>query len=120
MLWWFFSSTKLGTKHPWVKGTPVCLNEGFRPFPRGDNNEIANNTLSNLKNLLLQNHWTNFNKTWHNASLGEGPGIQDCSTEGLRPFPRGDNNEIAKIHCRRRILKIFYTPEPLGQFQPNK
>ena len=22
--------------------------------------------------LLLQNHWTNFNKTWHKASLGEG------------------------------------------------
>jgi hypothetical protein len=22
--------------------------------------------------LLLQNHWTNFNQTWHKSSLGEG------------------------------------------------
>ena len=22
--------------------------------------------------LLLQNHWANFNQTWHNAFLGEG------------------------------------------------
>ena len=22
--------------------------------------------------LLLQNHWANFNQTWHKASLGEG------------------------------------------------
>ena len=22
--------------------------------------------------LLLQNHWVNFNQTWHKASLGEG------------------------------------------------
>ena len=34
-------STKLGTKHPWVKGIQVCSNEGPRPFPRGDNYEIA-------------------------------------------------------------------------------
>ena len=25
-------STKLGTKHPWVKGIEVCSNEGPRPF----------------------------------------------------------------------------------------
>ena len=24
--------TKLGTKHPWVKGIQVCSNEGPRPF----------------------------------------------------------------------------------------
>ena len=34
-------STKLGTRHPWVKGIQVCSNEGLRPFPRGDNNKIA-------------------------------------------------------------------------------
>ena len=33
-------STKLGTKHCWVKGIQVCSNEGFRRFPRGDNYEI--------------------------------------------------------------------------------
>ena len=34
-------STKLGTKHPWVKGIQVCSNDGSCPFPRGDNYEIA-------------------------------------------------------------------------------
>ena len=34
-------STKLGTKHPWVKGTQVCSNEGPGPIPRGNNKEIA-------------------------------------------------------------------------------
>ena len=29
-------STKLGTEHPWVKGTQVCSNEGPRPYQRGD------------------------------------------------------------------------------------
>ena len=29
-------STKLGTKHPWVKGIQVCSDEGLCPFPRGD------------------------------------------------------------------------------------
>ena len=48
-------STKLGTKHPLVKGIQVCSNEGPR-----------------LLNFLLQNHWANFNQTLHKASLGEG------------------------------------------------
>ena len=34
-------STKLGTKHPWVMGIQVCLNEGPLLFPRGDNYGIA-------------------------------------------------------------------------------
>ena len=33
-------STKLGTKHPWVKGIQVCLNKGSIHFPRGENNKI--------------------------------------------------------------------------------
>ena len=49
-----------------------------------------------LKNLVLQNLLANFNQPWHKASLGEGDSI--CSNEGPRPFPRGDNYEIAKIH----------------------
>ena len=41
-------------------------------------------------------------------------GIQDCSTEVPHPFPRGDNNEMVKIH--RRNLKIFFsiTTEPIS------
>ena len=64
-------STKLGTKYPWVKVIQVCSNEEPHPFHRGDNYEIVNNTLIKLKNLLLQNHWANFNQTWHKVSLGE-------------------------------------------------
>ena len=46
-------STKLGTKHPWMKGIKVCSIEGPCPFPRWDNNK---NTLKKLKNLLLQKY----------------------------------------------------------------
>ena len=34
-------STKISTKHPWVKGIQICLNEGLLPFPMGDYNKIA-------------------------------------------------------------------------------
>ena len=44
--------TKLGTKHPWVKGIQVYSNEGPRPFPRADNYEIAKLHWQNLKNHL--------------------------------------------------------------------
>jgi hypothetical protein len=45
--------------------------------------------------LLLQNHWANFNLTWHKSSLGEG--IQVCSNGGQHPSLRGDNSEREKI-----------------------
>ena len=61
---------------------------------------------------LLQNHRANFNQTWHKASLGEGN--SSLFKEGPRPFPRGDNYEIVKIHWRN--LKIFFsrTTEPIS------
>ena len=34
-------STKLGTKHPWVKRNLIHSNEGPCPLPRGDNYQIA-------------------------------------------------------------------------------
>ena len=45
--------------------------------------------------------------------------IQVCSNEGPRPFPRGDNYEIAKIHLRN--LKIFFSwiPFTQGCFMPS-
>ena len=42
--------------------------------------------------------------------------IQVCSTEGLCLFPRGDNNEIGKIHLRN--LKIFFSITKLGTKHP--
>mgnify|MGYP003688899091 CR=1 FL=1 len=64
----------------------------------------SKNTLLKFKNLL-QNHWANFNQTWHNAFLGEGDSSLFSSNEGTHIFPRGDN-EVAKIHWWH--LKIFF------------
>ena len=110
----------------------VCSNEGPRPFLRGDNyDEIAEIYWCHLiKHLLLQNHRTNFKLTWRKSYLGEG--IQICSNEWLRPFSRGNNNDIAKIHKKNllqnrganfnqihwKCLKS-YKPETRGHFQPN-
>ena len=43
-------------------------------------------------------------------------GIQVCSNQGLRPFPRGDKNK-----WRKYIVEIYksFSPEPLGQFYSN-
>ena len=90
-------SNKLGTKHPRVVGLQVSWNEGSRPFPSGDNYEIAKTYWRNLKI---------FSRTTGPISTKLGTKhpwvkeIQVCSNEGPRPFPRGDNYEIAKIHWR--------------------
>ena len=102
-------STKLGTKHPWVKGIQVCSNEGPSPFPRGDNYQIA------------KIHWQIL-KIYSSRTAGPIStklgiihpwvrGIQVCSNEGLRPFLR----KLRK--CIDDLKKS--SPEPLGQFQPN-
>ena len=49
--------------------------------------------------LLLQNHWANFNQIWFKASLGEGDSV--LFKRRARPFPRGDNYEIVKIHWQK-------------------
>ena len=46
-------SAKLDTKHPWVKGSQVCSNEGPCPFPRRANNEIAKIHLPSLPNSQI-------------------------------------------------------------------
>ena len=61
-----------------------------------------------LKNLL-QNHWTNHNKNGTKHPWVKG--IQVCSNTGPHPFPRGDNNEIGKIHVQN--LKISFS-RPIG------
>ena len=42
------------------------------PFSEGRLLQNSKNTLTKLKNLLLQNHLSNFNQTCNNASLDEG------------------------------------------------
>jgi hypothetical protein len=54
---------------------------------------------------LLQNHWANFNQTWHKSSLGEGGGDAKLFNEGDCPSQRGDNHKRVKIHWK--FLKIF-------------
>ena len=48
---------------------------------------------------LLQNHWANFNQTKY-TKYPWVKGIQVCSNEGPRPFPRGNYFEIVKVHWR--------------------
>ena len=51
-----------------MKGIQVCSNESPRPFPRGDNYKISENTLTNLKKISSPEP---LNQFWHKASLGE-------------------------------------------------
>jgi hypothetical protein len=67
------NSIKLGTNYPWMKGNQVCPNKGPGPLQRGDNYKNVKLGWGHLRiNLLLQNHWANFNQTWHKSSLGGG------------------------------------------------
>ena len=52
-------STKLGTRHPWVRSIYVCLNEGYHPFPLVDNKEIEKYMDEIYKNLPFQNQGVN-------------------------------------------------------------
>ena len=70
--------------------------KGPGPFLRGDNYKIVKIHWRHLKiffsrttepistKLNTKHYWVN--------------GIQVCSNEGPRPFPRGDNYQIVKIH----------------------
>jgi hypothetical protein len=64
-------SIKFCTNYPWVKGIQVYVNKGPGPLQRGDNHKNVKMGWS-FKNLLLQNHWANFNQTWHKSFLSEG------------------------------------------------
>ena len=95
-------STTLGTK----RGIQVCSNEGPHPYQRGDNWEIIkiiwqllkiffSRTTGPISTILISRHDISFKLgTKHVWVMG----IQVCSNEGPRPFPRGDNYKIAKIH----------------------
>ena len=46
-------------------------NEGPRLYPREIITELRK-YIDNFLNLLLQNHWTIINQTWHKSTLGKG------------------------------------------------
>jgi hypothetical protein len=54
------NSIKLGTNYPWVMGIQICSYKGPGPIQRGDNHKNVKMGWDHLKNLLLQNHWANF------------------------------------------------------------
>ena len=63
-------SAKLGTNQFWLKELKISSNEEVRPFQREDDYEKH---CCNLKKIFpFQNHWVNFNQTWHKASLCDG------------------------------------------------
>ena len=56
------NSSKLGTKHFWVKGIKLYSNGGPQKLRNSENT---------LKNLRLQNQWADLKQTWHKAAFGE-------------------------------------------------
>ena len=68
----------------------------------------SENMLTKFKNL--QNHWGNFNKTWHKGFLGDGDSIF-LQIKG-HAFSKG-------IYLRKSENILTKPPEPTGQVQPN-
>ena len=77
-----------------MKGIYVCSNDGSRPFPRGFNYEIVKIIWRNLKIVFFRTTEPISTKLGINHPCVKG--IQVCSNEGSRLFPRGDNIEIAE------------------------
>ena len=98
---------KIGTKDLWLKGIQRAT-----PFSEGRWWRNSENTLSKFKKTLLQNFWVNFNQTWHKHSWVKS--IQVCANEGSCLIPRGDNDEIAKIHCRNLRNLFSRTSGPIS------
>ena len=99
-------STKLAKCNLGVKWIQVCSNEENRPFPRVDFSGTAKEHKRNLKIFL--------SRTTGRISLKLGTIKASLSKVDSNfckrrpcPFPRGGNNDIAKIHWR--ILKIFFS-----------
>ena len=89
-----------------------CSQEGPWFFPRGDNNKRVKTYWQILKIFFSRTTLPISTKLGTKYSWVKG--IQVYSNEGPRPFPRGDNYEIVKIHWRN--LKIFFsrTTEPIS------
>ena len=96
-------STKLGTKHPWMDGIKVCLNEGPRPSPRGDNSKNVKFYWKKLKIFLSRTTGLISSKLGTNHPWMTG--IQVYTIEGPHFSPRGDNSKIVKLYWK--YLKIF-------------
>ena len=89
-------STKLNTKHFWMKGIQVSSNEGPRPFPRGGNYEIVKIHCQHLKIFFSRTAEPISTKlSTKHPCVKE---IQVCSSDRSHPFLREDKYEKAKIN----------------------
>ena len=107
-------STKLGTKHPWVREIQDCSNERPGLIVRGDNYETAND--SRLKMF--------FSRTTGPISTKLGTkhprmrGIQDCSNERPGLIVMGNNYETAnywRLKNHRTIFNQTWHKASLGE-----
>jgi hypothetical protein len=93
--------TRLGTSHPWGEGIQNILNEGQRPYPRGDNSKIVQIHLISFKYSPEPAGQFKFG-TNHPCVKG----IRNFSNKGPGHLQRGDNHKNAKT--RWGHLKIFF------------
>ena len=62
----------------------------------GDKSE---NILTTYKNLPLQNHWANFNQTWHNLFIGERDSSYSNERQPPTTFFKGENQSKFYRNC---------------------
>ena len=107
--------TKLGTKYPWVKGIQVCSKEVPRPFPGGDNYEIAKIQWQYLKISSSRSTGPISTKLNLAQSIRWWREFKFIQMKGHNLSLRGDNYEIAKIHwSNKKVIKKSSSLEPLG------
>ena len=94
------------TNYPWLKGIQVCSNEGPRPFPRGDNNEIAKIHWQILKIIISRTTGPILTKFWTNH-------IKFEQMERPNIFTTGDNNKIARVHSNFFKISSSWTTGPI-------
>ena len=85
--WFFKSSTELKAHLSWKLKSAFLI----ACRPSSVYLSIRRSVTFSYFQLLLQNHWANFNQTWVK-------GIQVCSNEEPFPFPRGDNYRLTNFN----------------------
>ena len=121
--WWnlkiFFSrttepiSTKLGTKHPWMKGIQICSNEGPCFFSRGDNYKMVKIHWRNLKIFFS---WTTEPiSTKLGTKYPRVRGIQDSSNEKTIDSHKVNNVIFSSLNQRYVYwFELFFSGERCG------
>ena len=82
-------------------------------FSKGRELWNSKNTLKTLKNLLLQNHWSNFSQTWHKTFLGE----WNSSLLKWRAIPFLKERQLGNNITTLRTFKNLLLQKHLGNFR---